>query len=172
MQAGPSDAEILNRSGCIDYSPGTAEYDLELIRWYRSQTGGPAAAIAQAVPVGEAGSMPGTSGFTMACFHADKVPLGTKLYAGAPAAVSAPAQTPRKPQLADAGVVPGGGLADWPAWCETFGERTAYQHGIADARAIAKLDTNKWREAVVRACMPTEACFDGSDPQKTLDKPD
>lgn len=30
--------------------------------------------------VGEAGTMPGTSGFTMACFHADKVPLGTKLY--------------------------------------------------------------------------------------------
>jgi hypothetical protein len=31
-------------------------------------------------PVGEAGTMPGTAGFTMACFHADKVPLGTKLY--------------------------------------------------------------------------------------------
>ncbi len=89
--------------------------------------------------------------------------------AGAQAVPSAPAQTPRKPQLAETGVVPGEGLADWPAWCETFGERIAYQHGIADARAIAKLDTNKWREAVVRACMPTEACFDGSDPQKTLD---
>lgn len=31
-------------------------------------------------PVGEAGTMPGTSGFTMACFHADKVPVGTKLF--------------------------------------------------------------------------------------------
>lgn len=30
--------------------------------------------------VGEAGTMPGTSGFTMACFHANKVPIGTKLY--------------------------------------------------------------------------------------------
>lgn len=37
----------------------------------------------QSEPVGEAGTMPGTSGFTMACFHADKVPVGTKLYADA-----------------------------------------------------------------------------------------
>lgn len=29
--------------------------------------------------VGEAGTMPGTSGFTMACFQADVVPVGTKL---------------------------------------------------------------------------------------------
>lgn len=35
-------------------------------------------------PVGEAGTMPGTSGFTIACFHADKVPVGTKLYTHAP----------------------------------------------------------------------------------------
>ena len=45
-------------------------------------------------PVGEAGTMPGTAGFTMACFHADKVPLGTKLYtqplAAAPQAPAAP----------------------------------------------------------------------------------
>ena len=32
-------------------------------------------------PAGIAGSMPGTSGFTMACFSADEVPMGTKLYA-------------------------------------------------------------------------------------------
>lgn len=32
-------------------------------------------------PVGIAGSMPGTSGFTVACFSADEVPVGTKLYA-------------------------------------------------------------------------------------------
>lgn len=30
--------------------------------------------------VGEVGAMPGTSGFTMACFKADDVPAGTKLY--------------------------------------------------------------------------------------------
>ncbi len=41
---------------------------------------GATAAPAAPEPVGEAGTMPGTSGFTMACFHADKVPLGTKLY--------------------------------------------------------------------------------------------
>lgn len=32
-------------------------------------------------PVGTTGGMPGTTGFTMACFHAGKVPIGTKLYA-------------------------------------------------------------------------------------------
>jgi hypothetical protein len=32
------------------------------------------------VLVGEAGSMPGTDGFTMGAFHADQVPVGTKLY--------------------------------------------------------------------------------------------
>ena len=31
-------------------------------------------------PVGEVGSMPGTDGFTMACFKASDVPIGTKLY--------------------------------------------------------------------------------------------
>lgn len=34
----------------------------------------------QAEPVGEAGTMPGTAGFTMACFKATDVPIGTKLY--------------------------------------------------------------------------------------------
>ena len=32
-------------------------------------------------PIGTTGGMPGTTGFTMACFHADKVPIGSKLYA-------------------------------------------------------------------------------------------
>lgn len=32
-------------------------------------------------PAGIAGPMPGTSGFTVACFSADEVPVGTKLYA-------------------------------------------------------------------------------------------
>jgi hypothetical protein len=31
-------------------------------------------------PVGEVGTMPGTTGFTMACFKAESVPVGTKLY--------------------------------------------------------------------------------------------
>lgn len=31
-------------------------------------------------PVGQAGTMPGTDGFTMAAFRADDVPVGTKLY--------------------------------------------------------------------------------------------
>ena len=44
-------------------------------------------AQAEAVPVGEAGAMPGTSGFTMACFEASRVPLGTKLYTAPPAAL-------------------------------------------------------------------------------------
>lgn len=35
-------------------------------------------------PVGEVGSMPGTSGFTMATFRAESVPVGTKLYASQP----------------------------------------------------------------------------------------
>lgn len=41
-------------------------------------------------PVGEAGSMPGSSGFTMAAFKAADVPIGTKLYA----APQAPAELP------------------------------------------------------------------------------
>ena len=32
-------------------------------------------------PIGTTEGMPGTTGFTMACFHADKVPIGSKLYA-------------------------------------------------------------------------------------------
>ena len=33
--------------------------------------------------VGTASKMPGTSGFTMACFKASEVPVGTKLYVAA-----------------------------------------------------------------------------------------
>ena len=32
-------------------------------------------------PIGEVGAMPGTTGFTMACFLAADAPVGTKLYA-------------------------------------------------------------------------------------------
>jgi hypothetical protein len=48
-----------------------------------------AAAQPSAEPVGEAGAMPGTSGFTMACFEAAKVPVGTKLYTLPSASVQA-----------------------------------------------------------------------------------
>lgn len=40
-----------------------------------------ALSVPVSTPVGEAGSMPGTTGFTMAAFKAEDVPLGTKLYA-------------------------------------------------------------------------------------------
>jgi hypothetical protein len=40
--AGPSDDEILNRTG-TGYAPGTREYDLDLIRWYRERIAAPAA---------------------------------------------------------------------------------------------------------------------------------
>lgn len=40
----------------------------------------PQVAVVQQEPVGVVGEMPGTSGFTMACFHADKVPVGSNLY--------------------------------------------------------------------------------------------
>lgn len=50
-------------------------------------------------PVGEVGTMPGTSGFTMACFHADKVPLGTKLYTAPPTQPAEPAEPQRMPDL-------------------------------------------------------------------------
>ena len=39
-----------------------------------------ARAQVQGAPIGEVGTMPGTSGFTMACFRADEIPVGTKLY--------------------------------------------------------------------------------------------
>lgn len=42
----------------------------------------------QAEAVGEAGEMPGTSGFTMACFKAVDVPAGTKLYAAPPSSTA------------------------------------------------------------------------------------
>ena len=41
-------------------------------------------AMAQVEPVGVAGAMPGTFGFTMASFLASEVPIGTKLYTSAP----------------------------------------------------------------------------------------
>lgn len=40
----------------------------------------PKADAPKAEPVGEAGAMPGTAGFTIACFKAADVPVGTKLY--------------------------------------------------------------------------------------------
>jgi hypothetical protein len=51
------------------------------------------AAQGQGEPIGEAGSMPGTGGFTMACFRAEDVPVGTKIYAN-PAPPASPAGVP------------------------------------------------------------------------------
>lgn len=48
-----------------------------------------------AEPVGEAGPMPGTAGFTIACFKAADVPIGTKLYAAPSAQPEAPADPKR-----------------------------------------------------------------------------
>ena len=56
--------------------------DLELaaVKRYAEQYALQARAQVQGEPIGEVGTMPGTSGFTMACFRADEVPVGTKLY--------------------------------------------------------------------------------------------
>ena len=69
----------------LQHWPAAATATLPL-RWIReafreglAKWGTPAPVGAE--PAGEAGAMPGTSGFTMACFHADAVPIGTKLYA-------------------------------------------------------------------------------------------
>lgn len=58
-----------------------------------AETSQPVAQKADAV--GEASAMPGTSGFTMACFKASDVPVGTKLYTTpqAPALTSAELQS-------------------------------------------------------------------------------
>lgn len=48
-----------------------------------------------AEPVGHAGSMPGTAGFTMAAFRAADVPIGTPLYAHPPAPASVEADNDR-----------------------------------------------------------------------------
>lgn len=42
------------------------------------------------------------------------------------------------PQLAEAGQTLGAPYAEWPAWCEAFHERAAYQQGVADARHLLK----------------------------------
>ena len=47
-------------------------------------------------PIGTTGGLPGTPGFTMACFHADKVPIGTKLYT-LPGAQTQPAPSVPEP---------------------------------------------------------------------------
>lgn len=50
-------------------------------------------AQAEQQAAGEAGTMPGTDGFTMACFKAGDVPVGTKLYTRPQAALSSTAAT-------------------------------------------------------------------------------
>lgn len=58
------------------------------------------------------------------------------VYAQAEAKPKAPKAlvSARKPSLAKAGEVLGSGLPDWPAWCEDFDTRLAYQQGVADCR--------------------------------------
>ncbi|MFG0787960.1 hypothetical protein [Delftia tsuruhatensis] len=74
------------KSNSDDGPAGTAAYvqwqelRAEMGELIRAHVAPALEAPAAPTPVGEAGTMPGTSGFTMACFHADKVPLGTKLY--------------------------------------------------------------------------------------------
>lgn len=58
--------------------PGDGHIDLSVMP--QAAPPAPQAAVVQQEPVGEVGSMPGTAGFTMACFRADEVPVGTKLY--------------------------------------------------------------------------------------------
>lgn len=59
---------------------------------------GIAQTIAADAPVGEAAPMPGAEGFTMACFSADQVPVGTRLYT---------ARQPEKQQPLSSGLVVG-----------------------------------------------------------------
>jgi hypothetical protein len=87
--------DIMRDCGRLVSTSGNAEQILRTAATLLSVSAAPALeAPAAPTPVGEAGTMPGTSGFTMACFHADKVPLGTKLYtqpmAAAPRAPAAP----------------------------------------------------------------------------------
>lgn len=65
----------------LHYNPNTSGL-VEFVQAYAHEA--LAAQAASVEPVGEVGSMPGTSGFTMACFKAEDVPVGTKLYAVAP----------------------------------------------------------------------------------------
>ncbi|RAR51648.1 hypothetical protein C7401_1368 [Paraburkholderia unamae] len=79
-------------TGELDITPNL-ERDGEFYEEFHTQRawrGWQARAASQATvkgdePVGEAGSMPGTDGFTMAAFEASKVPIGTKLYTRAAA---------------------------------------------------------------------------------------
>lgn len=63
-------------------------------------------------PVAEVSAMPGTSGFTMAVFKADDMPIGSKVYAATAAANGAQYLTRVADFLADAVGGYSGGLAD------------------------------------------------------------
>lgn len=85
----PTDAYYLidrflrNNLGDDDY----AEYSAALEAVCQPQ------AVAGVEPVGVVESMPGTSSFTMACFHSEKAPVGTKLYTSPPQVVRKPLST-------------------------------------------------------------------------------
>lgn len=72
LRTGGGDPSLLERAGAALARLQCARDGLEAA----DQT----AADLRGSCVGAAGAMPGTSGFTMACFKADEVPLGTRLY--------------------------------------------------------------------------------------------
>jgi hypothetical protein len=76
-------------------------------------------------PVGEAGSMPGTDGFTMACFRASDVPVGTKLYTH---------PQPQREPLTEADLydIAGNYFAD--EWAQKQAVMMLKDHGIGDEK--------------------------------------
>ena len=91
----PTDAEIIALADETRTAEGGANgyvLPISFARAVLAKWGAPAGAGGD--QVGRAMSLPGISGFTMACFHSDVVPLGTKLY------------TTPQPTQAQAGAVP------------------------------------------------------------------
>ncbi|MNX93294.1 hypothetical protein D3C86_1254730 [compost metagenome] len=93
VQAAPPAAPVqgltdAQRGAVLLASDACASYGLNNIaEQLRALLAAPAAPASN--PVGHAGSMPGTDGFTMACFKAVDVPIGTALYTAPPAAEAA-----------------------------------------------------------------------------------
>lgn len=77
--------------------------------------------------VGEAGAMPGTGGFTMACFRAEDVPVGTKLYAAPAAERSEATSLAAAPLfLLHTGAIYGNERGDWEVEAESGKAVDAY----------------------------------------------
>ena len=73
-------------------------YGRRVVGEYGDARAAHAVAQMQGKLVGVADTMPGTTGFTMAVFYADQVPLGTPLYTAAPAT----AEQPQAREITDA----------------------------------------------------------------------